>query len=166
MFHLHTLYTGDRRSYLSKGGTLFISIFHGSQIARTSGLTQGWRFWLGAFLRVDFSRVKRAHWGTSRSGLWFVQKQLFKERTLQSQSKQSAKLFLQSSELGLPQPLTRRRVCPTLPSPGFWGRASLAGERGVGRVPISTRGHTLWYSLYIVRTLCLLVHAGERWVSY
>ncbi len=30
----------------------------------------------------------------------------------QSQSKQSAKLFLQSSELGLPQPLARRRICP------------------------------------------------------
>ncbi len=30
-----------------------------------------------------------------------------------TQSRQSAKLFLQSSELGLPQPLTRRRVCPT-----------------------------------------------------
>jgi hypothetical protein len=27
-------------------------------------------------------------------------------------------LFLQSSELGLPQPLTRRRVCPP---PQFWG---------------------------------------------
>ncbi len=36
----------------------------------------------------------------------------------------------------------------------FWGeRHTLAGERGVGRVPIPTRGHTLWYSLY-VRTLC------------
>ncbi len=30
--------------------------------------------------------------------------------------RQSAKLFLQSSELGLPQPLTRRRVCP----PPLW----------------------------------------------
>ncbi len=26
------------------------------------------------------------------------------------------------------------------------GRGTLAGERGVGRVPIPTRGHTLWYS--------------------
>jgi hypothetical protein len=40
---------------------------------------------------------------------------------------QSAKLFLQSSDLGLPQPLTRRRVCP--PSPGSGGRGTLAGER-------------------------------------
>ncbi len=29
------------------------------------------------------------------------------------------------------------------------GRGTLAAERGVGRVPIPTRGHTLWYSLYI-----------------
>jgi hypothetical protein len=35
-----------------------------------------------------------------------------------AQSRQSARLFLQSSELGLPGPLNRRRVCP----PSFdWG---------------------------------------------
>ncbi len=39
------------------------------------------------------------------------------------------------------------------PPPGSGGRGTLAGERGVWRVPIPTRGHTLWYSLY-VRTLC------------
>jgi hypothetical protein len=68
-----------------------------------------------------------------------------------AQSRQSAKLFLLSSELGLPQPLTRRRVCPLPPRSG--GSGTLAGERGVGRVPIPTRGQTLWYSLHI-RTLC------------
>ncbi len=57
------------------------------------------------------------------------------------QSRQSAKLFLQSSELGLPHPLSRRRLCPP----------TLCG-RGVGGVPIPTRGHTLWCSIYI-RTL-------------
>jgi hypothetical protein len=31
-----------------------------------------------------------------------------------AQSEQSASLFLQSSELGLPHPLNRRRVCPPL----------------------------------------------------
>jgi hypothetical protein len=36
------------------------------------------------------------------------------EGPLHTQSRQSAKLFLKSSELGLPQPLTRRRVCPVL----------------------------------------------------
>ncbi len=40
------------------------------------------------------------------------------------------------------------------PPPRFWGRGKLAGERGVGRVAIPTRGHTLWYSLYM-RTLWL-----------
>jgi hypothetical protein len=39
------------------------------------------------------------------------------------------------------------------PPPGSGGRGTLAGERGVGRVPIPTRGHTLWHSLSI-RTLC------------
>jgi hypothetical protein len=69
-----------------------------------------------------------------------------------AQSRQRAKLLLQSSELGLPQPLAHRRGSPPL----FWGggACTLAGERGVGRVPIPTRGHTQWYSLYI-RTLCM-----------
>ncbi len=33
--------------------------------------------------------------------------------------------------------------------PWSGGRGTLAGERGGGRVPIPTRGHTLLYSLYI-----------------
>ncbi len=48
------------------------------------------------------------------------------------QSRQSAKLFLQSSELGLPQPLTRRRVCPP---PPLWHRGkehTRWRERGLG----------------------------------
>jgi hypothetical protein len=41
------------------------------------------------------------------------------------------------------------------PSPfGSGGRGTLAGERGGGRVPIPTRGHTLWYSIYVC-TLCV-----------
>jgi hypothetical protein len=43
-----------------------------------------------------------------------------------------------SSELGLPQPPTRRLVCPLPPVSG--GRGTLAGEKEVGRVPILTRG--------------------------
>jgi hypothetical protein len=46
-----------------------------------------------------------------------------------------------------PQPLTRRRMCP--PPFGTGGRGTLAGVRGSGRVLIPTRGHTLWYSIYI-----------------
>ncbi len=47
-------------------------------------------------------------------------------------------LFLKSSVLGLPQPLTRRQVCP--PPPVMGG--------GAHTLAIPTRGHTLWYSLY------------------
>jgi hypothetical protein len=32
---------------------------------------------------------------------------------------------------------------------GSGGRGTLAGERGGGRVPIPTRGRTLWYSVNI-----------------
>jgi hypothetical protein len=42
------------------------------------------------------------------------------------------------------------RECAPLPPFGSGGRSTLAGkERGGGRVPIPTRGHTLWYSLYV-----------------
>ncbi len=58
------------------------------------------------------------------------------------------KLFLQSSELGLPHPLSRRRVYrPTLWSGGRGG--GNACGRGGGRVPIPTREHTQRYSVYI-----------------
>ncbi len=52
-------------------------------------------------------------------------------RRLQPQNRQSAKLFLQSSRnWDSPNPLARGRV---------WGRGTLAGERGAGRVQIPTR---------------------------
>ncbi len=57
---------------------------------------------------------------------------------MEGQSRQSARLFLQSSELGLPQPLTRRRVCPPLLVGGGGGGNSLAGEGVVG--PNSVEG--------------------------
>jgi hypothetical protein len=69
-----------------------------------------------------------------------------------AQSRQSATLFLQSSELGLPHPFSRRRVCP--PTLLSEGKGTLACGRGIGGVPIPTRGHTLWCSLNI-STLCV-----------
>ncbi len=65
------------------------------------------------------------------------------------QSRQSAKLSLQSSKLGLPHPLTRRRLCT--PSPlGSGGKThSLDGERWRGVVPVPMRGQTLCYSICI-----------------
>jgi hypothetical protein len=51
---------------------------------------------------------------------------------IEIQSRQSTKLSLQSSKLGLPHPLTRRRMCTPSPFLVPGGRAhSLAGE-GVG----------------------------------
>ncbi len=51
------------------------------------------------------------------------------------QSKQSAKLFLQSSELGLPQPLTRRLLC----TPSFFRLR----ERGWGSPNSDERTYTV-----------------------
>jgi hypothetical protein len=56
-----------------------------------------------------------------------------------AQSRQSAKLFLQSSELAPPAPSPAGECAPPPPT-GSGGRAILAGERGVWRVPIPTRG--------------------------
>ncbi len=53
-----------------------------------------------------------------------------------SQRRQSAKLFLQPSELGLPQPLSHRRVCPPPFDPGGGGKGTLTCGSGVGGVPI------------------------------
>jgi hypothetical protein len=76
------------------------------------------------------------------------------------QSRQRAKLFLQSSELGLPQPLTSRRVCP--PPSGSGGRCTLTGERGVGRVPIPTRGiHCGTLQASYIRTLCFALYESN-----
>jgi hypothetical protein len=71
-------------------------------------------------------------------------------RYYRSQSRQSAKLFLHSSELGLPQPLACRRVCP----PRTGGRDTLAGERGVGGSPNSDEG-TYTAVLFILYVLCV-----------
>jgi hypothetical protein len=79
------------------------------------------------------------------------QKKLF---SFEAQSRQSAKLFLQSYELGLPHLLTPQASLPSLwLGGGRVGWYTLACGRGGGAVPISTRGQTLWYSRYIC-TLC------------
>jgi len=61
----------------------------------------------------------------------------------QPQSRQSARLFLQSSELG---PLTPSPAgeCVPLPLPLVPGGHTPLREKGGG-----TRGQTLWYSKYI-----------------
>ncbi len=62
-----------------------------------------------------------------------------------------------SPVVGIGTPPTSHPQASMPPSPRFWGEEH-TGEKRVGRVPIPTRGHTLWYSLYI-RTLwgqCIL----------
>jgi hypothetical protein len=61
---------------------------------------------------------------------------------IRRQSRQSTKLSLQSSELGLPNPHTRSRVCT--PSSLVGVGDTLARGRGRG-VPIPTRGQTLYF---------------------
>ncbi len=61
-----------------------------------------------------------------------------------SQSRQSAKLFLQSSELGLPHSLTRRRVCPP---PLVPGGTFACGGWGVCGVSAGLRVLSQWVQL-------------------
>jgi hypothetical protein len=67
-----------------------------------------------------------------------------------TQTRQSTRLFLQSSQFGPPTPLTAAEVT------GDGVTHSLAGERG-GVVPTPTKGQTQWYSRYIctLRSLAL-----------
>ncbi len=62
-----------------------------------------------------------------------------------------------SPVVGIGTPPTLHPQASVPPPPfGSGGRGKLAGERGGERVPIPTRGHTLWYSVYmyfLVRTL-------------
>ncbi len=72
------------------------------------------------------------------------------------QSGQSIKLSLQLSELGLPHPLTRRRVC-TLPSLVPGGCTLACGRGGGGVGPNSNE---------VTDTVVLLVHMyGTLWVT-
>ncbi len=73
-------------------------------------------------------------------------------RTLNTaQSRQSAGIFLRSSELGplIPSPASE---CVPLPL-WFRGGHTRLREKGWG-VPIRTRGQTLWYSRFFVYVLC------------
>jgi hypothetical protein len=101
------MFAGLAREYGEKGETLFP---HGK--------------WLSAHVytanRYNQYILYKVGW-TQYSIFRIVKKQK------RAQSRQSAKLFLQSSELGLPQPITRRRVCP-LPSVLGGGAHSLARE--------------------------------------
>jgi hypothetical protein len=56
-----------------------------------------------------------------------------------TQSKQSAKIFLQSSEFGLPQPLTRRRVPPP-PGSGGGGEGNTRWRERGWESPNSNEG--------------------------
>jgi hypothetical protein len=71
-----------------------------------------------------------------------------------TQSRQSAKLFLKSSELGLPQPLTRRLVWP--PPPVLGGGAHSLAREGLGKSQIQ-RGDLHYGTLYIYE-LCDPIH--------
>ncbi len=59
----------------------------------------------------------------------------------------SAKLFLQRRNWNSPTPLGAGGCAPPHFGPG--GEGTLACGKGVGGVPIPTRGHTLWCSVYV-----------------
>jgi hypothetical protein len=75
-------------------------------------------------------------------------------RTLGPKSRQSAKLFLQSSELGLPQPLTCRQACPSL-----W-------FRGEGHTRWRERGWESPNSNEGTYTVVLFIYVLCAWTSF
>ncbi len=84
-------------------------------------------------------------------------KSISERRTLITEYRQGAKLFLQSSDLGLPHPLSRRRVAPP---PTLWsgeGTHSLAGE-GLGESQFRREDIcTLWCSIDICKYFVTLM---------
>ncbi len=82
------------------------------------------------------------------------------------QSKQSAKLFLQSSELGLPIPTTSHAGgCVSPPPPPVPGRGILACGRGGGGVPLRTRVQTLVLKVYMVPILRGCDHLDPKFLG-
>jgi hypothetical protein len=73
-----------------------------------------------------------------------------------AQGRQSTNLFLQSSKLGLPHPLTRKRVCPSPFGSGGRGTCCSMAKEGVGESQLHQfqRGDihcgTLYMSVYCV----------------
>jgi hypothetical protein len=100
-------------------------------------------------LKIRFFSVNAAKkfflmWQNYLTRRWDTDQGLLCSRT---QSRQSIRLFLQSSELG-PPPHLQASVSPP---PLVPGGGTLACGRGVGEVPVRTRGETLWYSgIYVL----------------
>ncbi len=77
---------------------------------------------------------------------------------VKSSQERRVELFLQSLELGLPYPFTRKRVNHLPPPPlGFQGKGHTRLREMRWVVPIRTGGQTLWYSRYTV-----YVHCGQE----
>ncbi len=74
--------------------------------------------------------------------------------TTKYHSIKSTTLYVLSSELGLPQPLSRKRVCP-LPESNGGGHTRL--RVGVGGVLIPTTGEKAKHSAYSVPTTIGLI---------
>ncbi len=75
-----------------------------------------------------------------------------------TQSRQSDKIFSSRRNWDSFNPSPAGECAP--PTPRSEGRGTLAGERGVGRVPIPTRGHTLG-TLYIYVRTCTCYFTNE-----
>ncbi len=90
------------------------------------------------------------------------------------QSRQSAKLFLKSSELGLPQPLTRSRVCPPPPPPGSGGGAHSLAREGLGESQFRRRDIVVFfiYGYFVIVTTVqhynpsLAVYVSNTWWDF
>ncbi len=91
--------------------------------------------------------------------------------TSREQKKRKLKMYSYTEEHRVGRELSffssRRNWDSPNPSPagecapfGSGGKGTLAGERAVGRVPVPTKGHTLWYSVNI-RTLCCRRRVNE-----
>jgi hypothetical protein len=78
-----------------------------------------------------------------------------------SQSRQNARLFLQSSELGLSPTPSPAGLCAPPPLFGSVWRDTLSCGRGGWRVLIPSRGQTLWYSRYICTLWLIAMHSLE-----
>jgi hypothetical protein len=84
---------------------------------------------------------------------------LLADRWFHTQSRQSAELSSCRRNWDSPNPSPAGENAHPFEN---GGRGTIAGERGGGRVPIPTRGHTLWYSINICMYFVVLKRGGPN----
>ncbi len=127
---------------------------------------EGHTLWYSLYVRTLCAAASQCHFlaaifrGEKNTGFFQIKVKMEGYVCLSLQTECQA--FSPVVRIGTHQPLTRRRVCPTV---FFGGGDTLACGRGDGTgIPIRTRRQSLWFSRYTVCTLwpkCFRIESNQ-----